>query len=416
MKKMLLLLPFWWLCGLALAQTDTLRLNYEEAQKMLLRENLQLLSSYYDISLAEADLVQAKLWTNPYLVWNQDLYSIEKNQYFNETNQRLIQFNQTFSIAGKYTNTVKLAKISVELNKLMLQDVLRCLLYELGTKFLNLNALQQKNTLYTNTLAKSQQLIKSAENKYRVGAMPLNELTRLKSELIAVQTEAIHNRNDILVEMTDLKNLLNVPNGRYIQVADYQPDMSASALNTETLITDALANRTDYLLSKKQIQYQERDLKLQKSTAMPDIMLGYQPNDKGSNYVRPYQGLVLEMNVPLFNRNQGGIQRAKVKIDQAKSQNQFAELKIRNEVQQSYDKLFNSRQGFEAFSQSFLQTIEDLNRNSINNYDKKNINLLEYIDLQRIYIQNRLQFIELQNEYLNAINQLNFSIGKQIIK
>ncbi len=413
---MLLLLPFWWLCGLALAQTDTLRLNYEEAQKMLLKENLQLLSSYYDISLAEADLVQAKLWTNPYLVWNQDLYSMEKNQYFNETNQRLIQFNQTFSVAGKYTNTVKLAKINVELNKLMLQDVLRCLLYELGTKFLNLNALQQKNTLYTNTLAKSEQLIKSAENKYRVGAMPLNELTRLKSERIAVQTEAIHNRNDILVEMTDLKNLLNVSNGVYVQVADYQPDMAASALNTEALITDALLNRTDYLLSKKQIQYEERDLKLQKSIAMPDIMLGYQPNDKGSNYVRPYQGLVLEMNVPLFNRNQGGIQRAKVKIDQAKSQNQFAELKIRNEVQQSYDKLFNSRQGFEAFSATFLQTIEDLNRNSINNYDKKNINLLEYIDLQRIYIQNRLQFIDLQNEYLNAINQLNFSVGKQIIK
>jgi len=416
MKKILLLLPFWWLCQGLFAQSDTLKLSYEEAQKMLLRQNLHVLSAYYEISAAEADLVQSKLWSNPYLVWNQDLYSIERNQYMNQTNQRLIQINQTFSIAGKYTNTVKLAKINVELNKLMMQDVLRCLLFDLGIRYVNLHALQQKNALYSSILAKSEQLIKSAENKLNVGAIPLNEVTRLKSELIAVQTEAINNKNDILKETSEIKNLLNISDNVYIQVQDYLPDESASALMVEDLINEAMSSRADFLLSKKQIQFEERNLKLQKSMAMPDLMLGYQPNDKGSNYVRPYTGLVLEMYVPMFDRNQGNIKRAKIKIDQAKSSNEFAELKLRNEIQQSYDHLANSRQGFQTFSETFLKTIEDMNRNSINNYDKKNINLLEYIDLQRIYIQNRLQYIDLQNEYHNAINELNFSIGKQIIK
>ncbi len=130
----------------------------------------------------------------------------------------------------------------------------------------------------------------------------------------------------------------------------------------------------------------------------------------------PYTGLVLEMNIPLFDRNQGNIKRAKVKIEQAQSSRELAELKLSNEVLQAFEKLRNSRAGFDSFSAEFLKTIDDLNQNSIRNYDKKNINLLEYIDLQRIFIQNRLQYIDLQNQYHNAINQLNFSIGKQIIR
>ena len=42
--------------------------------------------------------------------------------------------------------------------------------------------------------------------------------------------------------------------------------------------------------------------------------------------------------------------------------------------------------------------------------------MLEYIDLKRIYIQNRMQFLELDFQYLRAVNHLNFSVGLDVIK
>lgn len=98
------------------------KLDFAEAKSLLIKNNLRLIAAYYDISLAEADIIQAKLWANPYFVWNQDMYSNEKNEYFDFTKQRLIQINQTFSVAGKHTNTVKLAKKGKELNQMMLLD------------------------------------------------------------------------------------------------------------------------------------------------------------------------------------------------------------------------------------------------------------------------------------------------------
>ena len=59
--------------------------------------------------------------------------------------------------------------------------------------------------------------------------------------------------------------------------------------------------------------------------------------------------------------------------------------------------------------------MEELNKNADQNYDKKNINLLQYIDLSRIYVDNQLQYINLQLEYRQTINKLNFSVGKEVL-
>ena len=58
------------------------------------------------------------------------------------------------------------------------------------------------------------------------------------------------------------------------------------------------------------------NLKKQKAESVPNINLGYQPHDQGSNHVRPYVGMVFEMGIPVFNRNQGEIAAAKIQIEQ----------------------------------------------------------------------------------------------------
>src|SRR5262245_58303964 len=107
-------------------ERDTI-ITFQEAKARLMRVNLGLLASYYDIDIARAGVVQARLWNNPYFVFNGDLYSMEENEYFHFRNQHLLQVEQTFSIAGKYTNTVKLARLNAEMAEMQMEDVLRSL-------------------------------------------------------------------------------------------------------------------------------------------------------------------------------------------------------------------------------------------------------------------------------------------------
>jgi cobalt-zinc-cadmium efflux system outer membrane protein len=421
MKRLVVLLVACFLFTTSIGQTarpsdsiNEVSLSFEQAKMMLLKANITLLSSFYDIEAAEAELTQAKLWSNPNFVWNQDLYSIEQNRYLNLANQKLLQIEYTFKIAGKYTNTVKLARLGVELSKLQVQDVMRSLLFDVGEHFYGLQAAQQKQELYESTLVRYEQLIASAEERLRVGAMANNEVLRLKSEQIAVKTESTQNKNEVLEEMSELRILLNLRENVIIKTTNEEPPNSeAGALYL--LIDEALKGRPDYLLSIKQVAYENRHLKLEKSNVYPDLDFGYQPHDRGSNYVRPYQGFELEFNVPLFNRNQGNIQLAKTKITQAELNTVLSENKVRNEVFKSYEQFVNTRQGYQDYSADFIRQTEELNTNATENYSKKNINLLEFIDLQRIYIINKTQYIDLKNAYQRSINQLNFTIGKEII-
>src|SRR5919202_538803 len=98
------------LCRPATAQsspTDTLRLTLEETEQLFLQKNLQLLAQHYQVSADSALIQQARLWDNPVLNTDQNVYA--NNRFFehgkdesgNPTGQYYIQLQQLIQTAGK---------------------------------------------------------------------------------------------------------------------------------------------------------------------------------------------------------------------------------------------------------------------------------------------------------------------------
>jgi len=393
---------------------DSLNLSLDECKAILIKENLSVIASHYDVDIAEAQVIQSRAWNNPVFNWNQDMYSVEKNQYFNFGNQFLVQIDIVFSIAGKYTNTVRLAKVKQEGSKLMVKDILRSLMMELNESYNLLNSLQNKALIYKDVSDRYDEVISAGERQLQVGGISANELIRLSSERIALQTEAVQNSKDLYEAMANLRVLLNLRPTVYIQTLKYIPTSSDPVLSDLFLLGEE--HRADYLLSRLNIKYQETNLKLQKSLAVPDINFGYQPKDRGSNYVRPYSGIEIGFEVPLFNRNIGNIKASQIEIKKAEVESVQKQNSLQNEITQSYLTMLEAKKCLKNYTNILLDQIELLNKDSEINYLKRNINMLEYIDLKRIYIQNRMQFLELDFQYLRAVNHLNFSVGLDVIK
>lgn len=402
------------LFGVNLSAQDTLQLSLHEAKAILLKENLTVLATHYDIDISEAQVIQAKAWTNPYFNWNQDLYSIEQDKYFNYKNQYLVQVDQTFSVAGKYTNTVKLAKINAEKNKLILQDVIRCLMMEVSEKYLSLSMLQQKKVIYQEMLNQYNTLIEASEKEFILGVMSNYEVTRLKSELISLKMQALDNENQSSKMMSELRGLLNLRPNVYLRTTEYQP-LNSKDLLLSDLFSLSTEYRPDFKLSATNVLYQQTNLKLQKSLVVPDITASFQPVDKGSNYVRSYQGLELGFALPLFDRNTGNIKAAEFEIQKAELEKRRQENLLLNEVSYCFTMYNKTKEGLYNYTEDFLKNIDQLNNSAALNYRKKNIGLLEFVDLQRIYMQNQLQYIELKEQFFLSMHQLNFSVGTNVI-
>jgi len=395
------------------ASPDTV-ISFPEAKARLLKVNLALLAAYYDVNIAKAAVIQARLWSNPYFVFNGDLYSNEENEYFHFRNQHLLQIEQTFSYAGKHTNTVKLARVGVEMAEKQLEDVLRSLLFEVGNTYSDLAALQEKQILYQQVIQSYERLMAATRKQLEVGAISLAEALRLESEYVTVKTDALQNYNDKEAVIANLRILLRLPEDTTFFVEQKIP-IVGEQFDPSTLAEQAVTLRADVQAKKLYVKYQERNLKLQKSTAVPDLKLAYQPRDRGSNYVRPYQGFNVEFSIPLFDRNQGEIQAAKFSVE--KSNLEFAQIEsqVRNEVVAAYNRYQSSNTGLANYKTEFLDRLKELNKSTNENFQKRNISLLQFIDLQRIFILTNIQLIELKQQYLNNVNELNFTVGSTII-
>lgn len=397
------------------SEQKVLELTYPEAVGILLQQSLPLLSAHFEVEASEGELLQSRAWNNPHFNWNQDLYSAERNEYFNQKNQRLIQMDFMFSVSGKHARGVKLAKIGLEQNQLMYENTKRSLVYEVGLKFHQLMMLQKRNDLYKVVFSQFKTLIDAYEIQYKVGEIPGSELIRLKSELLTLQNSIVNNQNETEKEMSDLRALLNMrPEVTLVAKESTLAIPDPVQLDLEELYIHAEGNRPDYLARLKEISYQEMNLKLQTSKSIPDLMVGYQPHDKGSNYVRPYTGLVVEMDIPIFNRNQGNIASSKAEVSKSKADAEHALNSLQNEISSSLNKFFHSKSALDNYDIGFLKELESLNNSALQNYNNKNINILQYLDMQRTYINTMSEYLGLKSEIVQRVIDIEFTTGYQL--
>ena len=414
MKKLIFLLGLTVISVSVSAQSLDTVLTFTQAKARLMKANLGLLASYYDINIAKAGVIQARVWNNPYFVFNGDLYSNEENEYFHFRNQHLLQIEQTFSYAGKHTNTVKLARVGVEMAEKQMEDVLRSLLFEMGNTYCDLAALQEKQFLYQQVILSYDKLMAATRKQLELGAISLTEALRLESEYVTVKTDAIANYNEKEKVISDLRILLRFPQDTTFIVEQKIP-IIAQEFDANALAEQAVTIRPDVQVKKFDKKYQERNLQLQKSSSVPDLKLAYQPRDRGSNYVRPYQGFNIEFNIPLFDRNQGGIKEAEFNVKKSILEFEQIENQVRNEVIASYNRYRSSNSGLANYKPEFLDQLRQLNKSTNENFQKRNISLLQFIDQQRIFIRTNLQLIELKQQFLNNVNELNFTVGTTLI-
>ena len=317
------------------------------------------------------------------------------------------------TVSGERVQTIRQANLGVEIAQLAFEEVVRGLVMEYSESYTRLFLLNEKNVVYQAILDKYETLILSYEKRLDLGVISFNDLLRLKSEFISINTEAIQNENDIIAEQTNLNTLLNFPPSTVI-ITEERTINPLDTLTVGSVIDVAKTNRPDFKLAQKNISYYEQSLKVEKAQAMPSMNVGYQPRDKGSNYVRPYSGLTFEISLPLFDRNQAGIQTAQIEIEQSKTQLEIFELSLDNDVFSAFMQYLNNKKNLASYSTEFINSMDTLSNSALENFEKKNISLLQFLDYQQTFIDSKMQFLEMKSIYYYSINYLNFAVGKDI--
>ncbi|WP_175635568.1 TolC family protein [Pedobacter ghigonis] len=423
MRRIYLLFLSFWLWGMqaAFAQTDTLKLELKQAEQLFLNRNYDLIAAGYDIDRARADVITARLFDNPELEYENLFYNHETKKFLQTSyqyGQYAASLSQLVKLAGKRNKNIKLAQAGTKLAELEYFDLLRSLKFELQSTFYKSYFVASSLTLYREQIQSTQQLLKAYEIQLKMGNVAAKDVIRIKSLLIGLKAELADLLNELEDNYKDLKLLCGINAVTPLVLVlntEATEKLTAGQLPYSQLLDSARVNRSDLKLAKSSLEYNEANLKLQKAMAVPDVEISLSYDLKG-NYPEKYTGLGLKIPIPLFNRNQGEIKKARVGIDAANANLKKQALQLDNEVFNAYRTALRNEKLYEdidpAFSNDFNQLISGL----IKNFKARNISLIEFLDLYDAYKTNTLQLNKVQLERMNSRAELNYVTGTNIFK
>lgn len=392
---------------------DTLSLTLPELEKRFLENNLQLLAQRYNIDKAAAGEMTARLFANPVFSFSNGLYS--KVRDTNALSQQTYGISQLIQTAGKRNKNIQLARINTANAWHEFYDLLRTLKYSLRSTWYTLYFRQQAVQLYNEEIRSLQKTLAAFQLIYQKGNIAEKEILRIQSLLYSLQSEQTEIQlqiNDLQVELRTFIRL----DGR-MQIQSQMPAMPYGKAPLEKvpyvrLLDSAHTNRHDLKIAIANIDYAGINLKLQKAMNYPDltVSLNY---DKKAGYGLGYVAGGLTMGLPLFNRNQGSIRLAKVQYEQSKVQLQDQLNRLDNELAGGYQDALKLNTLYHSIDPAFQSSFARVIQGAYDNFEKRNISLLEFLDLYSSYKTHVLQMNNLLLERINALEKLNFITGTE---
>jgi cobalt-zinc-cadmium efflux system outer membrane protein len=392
-----------------MASADTLRLSLKDAESRFLQNNLQLLIQKYNVSSAQAQIITAKLFPNPDFNFSNGIHA---TQVSNAAAQQSMNLSQVIQTAGKRNKNIQLAQIEAQQANYQFFDLLRTLRYTLRNDFYSIYFQEQSARVYTEEISSLGRTLGVFKRQLASGNIAQKEVLRIQSQLYSLQGEYNNLLTSIDTTQSEFKLLIRAnPNTYIVPLYDFDTDKeSVSAVPYQQMLDSAIINRYDLKAAQSQVQYSDVNLRLQKALAVPDFSLGVS-YDKLGSYGNNFIGAGIEFNLPFFNRNQGGIKQARIAVDQSRVQLQAQQGVIQTQVATNYQLALRLETLYNGFDTGFKQDFNRLIKGVFENYQKRNISLLEFLDFYDAYKNTTVQLNNIQLNKVSSLEQLNYVTG-----
>jgi outer membrane protein, heavy metal efflux system len=396
---------------------DSIYLSIDQVEVLFVQRNFQLLAQKYNVEMAEAAIIQSRLYYNPTLAYENVLYNPNTKRLLDFTKQNgevNIQLQQMIFLAGKRSKLVRLAEINKDLEKLAFEDLLRILKFQLNSDYAIIYSDLKKRSVLKIEESKLTQLLESSKARLNVGAISSYELTRIENELQSLRATLNEQLREIIETEAELKMMLQMEASKFIVPTSLLINDSV-VFSYKVLMDSALANRPDLKSSYTQLAYQDKNLSLQRAYAVPDIMLGTN-YDRYGNAFKNYFGANITGSLPVFNRNQGNIKIAQVQKELAQKFISNSSLMVEQDVLAGYDKMIMAISLSKYLNAGYVKNINDILLQAILRYQERVINLLDFIDKIRTFESGQLNVIDIEFNIFLSMRYLNFVTNSNFYK
>ncbi len=377
----------------------------DEAVRIALENNGELVAARKEIEAARALVKQARLRANPSVEFSR------QEQIGGSDNDTMIAGSLPLELGGRRRTRVNVAEAELNLREKEVADRERLLAAEVRAKFGESLAQTLKLKLIEDLLASALQGFRLVQARVTEGkTAPLEEnMTLVEVNRLRSMRETETGRTEIA--FLELRNLLGMKPEEPLRLrGDFTNLVSLFPLLSEAT-QQALQSRPDLLAMQAMENLAQTQIEQARAGGRIDasVNAGYGRNNfsfpvngiTDAGQIRPVQGIFhsfkfgVTLEIPVLNRNQGAIEAAVATRQAAQTRREFAELVVRREVASAFALYESSARAMEIFRIGVRgQANENLNvvRQT---YELGARNLIDYLIEER-------RFIEIENEFIDA--------------
>lgn len=380
------------------------------------QNNLQLLAEQYNINMADADILQAKIWELPQMSGYINAYNPEDRKVLDAGKAKGLEVTQLIYMGGKKKNEVAFAKSNKDLAQLQFTQLLVELRTQLHTNYYNLyyEKLKLENT--NKQLGYMNDLLKAYKVQSAKGNVSLKDEVRLQSIVIQLNNDKLGITKDILEFEQNLKVLTGIRENIDPQISDEEAReiLAAQPFGDESdLKRKAIENNADYLFNLKLIDNSKLYAQWQKSLNVPDLNVGAE-YDQNSGTFRNEINLKVGIPIPLWKVNKGNVQKANYAIEQNQRNAEFQKLNLETKVQSAFQMWKNQYGQLLEIKSTDLDNLDLVYNGILKNFRNGNVNLIDFTDFMESYRQTSLQIYDMKNELIQSAEQLNQLVQTKI--
>lgn len=388
-------------------------LDCEEAFQ---KNNLQLLAEQYNINMADADILQAKIWELPQLSGQINAYNPEGKKAFDIGHAKGAEITQLIYMGGKKKNEIAFAKSNKELAQLQFSQLLVDLRTQLHEAYFNLYYEKLKLDNTNKQLGYMNDLLSAYRAQSAKGNVSLKDEVRLQSLVIQLNNDKLGINKNILEFEQSLKVLTGISDDiePLLSEVDAKEILAAQPFGDENeLKKKALENNSDYQYFLKLIDNNKLYAQWQKSLNVPDLNVGAGWDQNGGTFKNEVN-LMVGIPLPLWKSNQGNVVKANFAIQQNQKNADYQKLNLETKVQSAYKTWKSQYDQLAEIKSTDLSNMELVYDGMLKNFRKGNVNLIEFTDFMDSYRQTALQIYDMKNEIMQSAEQLNQLIQTKI--
>ena len=388
-------------------------LNLRRALSLALAKSPELASFAWGVREAEAEQLQASLPPNPELETEFENFGGSREFRGTRSLETTIALSQLIELGGKRAKRIKLAQADSRLAGWQYESKRLSVLTGVTKRFISALAMQKKLELADEDLKLVSAGLDAVTRQMAAGKATLAEKTKASVEVATGRIRAARIRRALTSARSELAAAWGSTNPQFTRLLGDLGDITDIPPG-EKLIAH-LSRNPELASWTAELQKRHAALELAGANAIPDVTAGI-----GYRHTRETEendhALVAGISIPLplFDRNQGKIRKARYSLLRAKAQRRAAEVKLHTEFEKAYQALASAHGEAVALRDEVMPAARSSYEASGKSFAGGKTGYLNVLDAQRTFVEVREQYIESLEAYHSSVTSVEGIIAQPL--